>query len=85
MPEYDVIPLGATVLVNSALGPENKICHVIGIELNKRTGQVLYELGYFHQRPWPLHLWLKKQKLHHFIGGHGLQVLSTTTEPVTGS
>lgn len=75
MTEFDVIPLGTTVCLNSDLSSSSDMCQVIGIHVNKRTGQVLYELGHITQRRWPLRFWPKKHKMHHMVRGHLLDVL----------
>lgn len=80
--EPDLIPVGTTVQVTSHLVAEDLVCQVIDIEVNKHTGEVLYELGYFTPRRGVFHRIPKKRKLHHLTRRDALQVLSEfpTTE-----
>jgi hypothetical protein len=73
----DLIPVGTTVKVNGTLTHEDPlVCQVIGIRVNKRNGQVLYELGYFTSRRGLLRNIPKKHKLDYWVRGEFLEVLS---------
>jgi len=80
--EPDLIPVGTTVFFNSVLPAEDIVCQVIDIRVDKHTGEVLYELGYFTPRRGVFHRIPKKRRLHILTRGHALQVLAEfpTTE-----
>lgn len=73
--EPDLIPVGATVQVSSRLVAEDFVCQVIDVQVNKHSGEVLYELGYLTPRRGIFRQIPKKQRLDHLVGRDSLRVI----------